>query len=220
MPPKLNVKHILTAALVVAAVLMSGCGGGTPTTPPAVTVRVTVLPDDAELNSAIAEALTGTAQAPTTDANSRPTLPPTWTPTATATPAPPTATITPTPTPTVTPTLSAEAICDNFFTTHNLRPGQYFPPDSTITIYMNRAAPDATVRFHAVQHWSGTNRGADLPGGQANILQLPIRNLPETGQYDWTLTVKSPAYGDICIQSGYFFVTSRESTRAEEARIQ
>jgi hypothetical protein len=83
---------------------------------------------------------------------------------------------------------------------------------------MSASAPaGTTVRFIATQHFSKANRGADLPGGQSNILQLPIKNLPEPGQYDWTLAVKTPNYGDICKQSGWFIATSHESTRAEEA---
>ena len=66
---------------------------------------------------------------------------------------------------------------------------------------------------------AGENRGADGPGGQANIRQLPSKNRPSTGQYDWTLVVQSEAYGDMCAQSGWFIAAGRNSTRAEEERI-
>ena len=59
------------------------------------------------------------------------------------------------------------------------------------------------MRFLAVQHFTGKNLGAELPGGQSNIAELPVKNLPGTGQYDWTLAVKTDAYGDICKQSGW-----------------
>jgi hypothetical protein len=188
------------AVVILTAVFMSGCGGGTPT------------PDAADN---IFSAATSTPFV----AAERPTLPPTWTPTATATPPPPTATITLTPTWTPSPTLSAAAICERFFSTTNLRSGQYFAFDSRISIYTNAAASDATILFEAVHHRTGDIRSAAIPGGQANILQLPIRNLPGTGQYDWTLKVNTPAYGDICVQTGYFFATSQESTRGEEDEI-
>jgi hypothetical protein len=139
--------------------------------------------------------------------------------TFTPTPEPPTATITLSPTPTVTPTLSAEAICEKFYTINNLKPGQYFAWDSKITLFLSAVPPDAKVRFLAVQHFSGANLGADLPGGQSNFAELPVKNLPETGQYDWTLVVKTDNHGDICGQSGWFIVTSQESTRAEEGRV-
>ncbi len=110
-------------------------------------------------------------------------------------------------------------MCDNFMVTTNLHPGRYFAGDNQITLFMTAVAADTTVRLTVVHHWSGENRNADLPGGQANILQLPVRSLPQTGQYDWSLSVVTNAYGDICTTTGYFIATSRESTRAEEATI-
>ena len=74
------------------------------------------------------------------------------------------------------------------------------------------------MRFLAVHHFSGENRGADLPGGGVNILQLPIQSLPQTGQYDWTLAVKTKSYGEICEQSGWFIAAGRNSTRAKILR--
>jgi hypothetical protein len=127
--------------------------------------------------------------------------------------------VTPSPTPTITPTLSADAICEAFYTVDNLKPGQYFAWNSRITLFLNAVPPDSTVRFLAVQHFSQANRGADLPGGQSNFLQLPVKNLPEPGQYDWTLVVTTPNHGDICETSGWFIATGPNSTRAEESRI-
>lgn len=205
-----------TAVLIGAAVLLSACGGMPASTPPPIRV---VFPTDAQagrLGTEVAAALTGTASFATPTPDDRPTLPPTWTPTLTATPAPPTATVTLSPTPTLKPTLSAEAICDAFYVTHNLPSGQILAWDSKVTLYVYALPSDATVRFLAVHHFSGENRGADLPGGQSNILQLPVKNLPATGQYDWTLVVRSETYGDICPQSGWFIAAGPASTRAEE----
>jgi hypothetical protein len=49
-------------------------------------------------------------------------------------------------------------------------------------------------------------------------MELPVKNLPGSGQYDWTLVVKTTNYGDICKQSGWFLTTGPASTRAEESR--
>jgi len=216
--------------------LLSACGG-TPTpfsitTGPALepvspgiataiagTTSAQAANNQTQIAQEVVAALTGTAAPATNTPDTRATLPPTWTLTFTPTRAPPTATITPSLTPTPTPTLSAETICDAFFSVDNLRPGEIFAWDDTITLYVNPVPPDATVRFLAVQHFSGENRGADLPGGGANILRLPIRNLPQTGQYDWMLVVKTGSYGDICEQSGWFIAAGRNSTRAEEDTV-
>lgn len=199
--------------------MLSACAGTPNATP--VIVAITTGGDD-RLQREIAAALTSTANPQTATPNAadnRSTLPPSWTPTFTPTPAPPTATITPTLTPTVTQTLSAEAICDTFYVNSNLRPGEIFAWDSQVTLYVDSVPSDVTVRFLAVHHFSGDNRGADLPGGQSNILQLPVKNLPQTGQYDWTLVIRSESYGDICAQDGWFIAAGRNSTRAEEDRI-
>jgi hypothetical protein len=219
---------VSTAVLIGAAVLLSACAG-TPT-PISITTGPEIVTSSG-IGTAIAQtqvalevaaALTDTAhpQTATPDAaDGRPTLPPTWTPTFTPTAAPPTATITPTATPTVTQTLSAEDICDTFYLTTNLNARKIFAWDHKITLYVDTASADATVHFLAVHHFSGENRAADMPGGQANILQIPVKNLPSTGQYDWTLVIKSPAYGDICSQSGWFITAGRNSTRPEEDRM-
>jgi hypothetical protein len=230
-------KIFMTAVLTGAAVLLSACGG-MPTPPPATPGNIATTPESdiatafkttlesqgasqqTEIAVVVAAALTGTAAPITPTADGRATLPPTWTPTFTHTPAPPTATITPSPvppTPTITPTLSKTAICDAFYTTNNLRSGQIFAWDSKVSLYVSAVPPDATVRFVAIHHFNKeSNRGADLPGGQANILQLPVKNLPQTGQYDWTLSINIKAYGEICTQSGWFIAAGRNSTRAEE----
>jgi hypothetical protein len=209
----------LTAVLIGAAVLLSACAGNS--TPPLASESPQPTRDNqTEIAVEVAAALTGTAnpqQAATPDG--RPTLPPTWTPTFTPTPAPPTATITPTLTPTVTETLSAQAICDNFFTTTNLDSGDIFAWDNTITLYVDNVPSDVSVSFMMTHHFSGENRGVNMPGGQGSIVQLLVKNLPQTGQYDWTLVIESPEYGDICAQDGWFIAAGRNSTRPEEARM-
>lgn len=205
-----------TAALILAAVLLSACAG----TPPVATQPVATVDLQTEVAATVAAVLTGTAIPVTPTRDDRPTLPPTWTPTFTPIPITPNATftITPTLTPTITQTVSVASICDGLNLVTNLKPGQYFRWRSKITLFMGASAPaGTTVRFVATQHFSKATRTADLPGGQSNILQLPVKSLPETGQYEWTLVVKTPNYGDICEQGGWFIATSQESTRAEES---
>jgi hypothetical protein len=207
----------ITAVGLAAAVFLSACGG-TPTA-----TAVTVLPNDTELGTLVAVALTASAQPVTPTSDARPTLPATWTPTFTATAAPPTATMTPTPTPTITPTLSEGDICERFSVTTNLigaAPSlKFLGGRDQITLYTTAAAPDATIYFQAVHHWTGESRQASLPGGQANILTLPVRILPGTGQYDWTLAVRTADGDEICGRTGSFVATRPESTRAEEDDI-
>ncbi|MBL8161618.1 MAG: hypothetical protein JNJ61_06485 [Anaerolineae bacterium] len=160
---------------------------------------------------------------PTSTPLPRATLPPTWTPTATATPAPPTATRTATPTPSVTPTLSAEAICEQFWLVHNLvaSPGRllYIAWDMPITVLASTPASDLTVRLSFTPASGADGIGADLPGGQSIGLNFPARELGAPGQYAWSLMLISPQYGEICAQGGIFALTGRESTRAEERRM-
>jgi hypothetical protein len=188
----------LCFSILVAA--LAACGGTTPVGEKAVSVQ----------------------SSPATP-HVRATLPPTWTPTFTATPAPPTATRTATPTPTLTPTLSAADICSNFWVVSNLTPnaeGQvYFTRNSQISLLLNTDSADDTIHFATTYRLDGKTDGTDLPGGQMEGLVYDIKDLPGPGLYDWSLSIQSKAYGEICKQSGSFMVISRESTRAEESGI-
>jgi hypothetical protein len=48
---------------------------------------------------------------------------------------------------------------------------------------------------------------------------FPIKDMQGVGQYDWSLSVQTPGYGELCKQTGTFIVVGRESTRAEERTI-
>lgn len=95
----------------------------------------------------------------------------------------------------------------------------YFRQDDRIPILTNTGAVDTPVRFLAVHRLSGENQGVDIPGGTLLGIQFPVRYLPRAGLYDWSLSVQSPLYGELCKQNGSFVVVSRESTRKEEATI-
>ncbi|MBI5670599.1 MAG: hypothetical protein HZC41_21610 [Chloroflexi bacterium] len=148
-----------------------------------------------------------------------PTLPPTWTPTPSFTPVSPLPTFTPTPTPTLAPTLAAASLCESFYTDTNLNRRRIFARDMHITLLAQSPAPDVTIRFMAVHHVTGANKGVDMPGGGMTGFQLPVRQLPGTGRYDWTIRIVSPVYGEICEREGWFLVARLESTRAEEAEV-
>ncbi len=155
----------------------------------------------------------------------RPTLPPTWTATFTPTPAPPTATPTVTPTPSATPTSSPQDICKTFFFVSNLTGLSssstllFLKQDAQITMVGGTNSTDDKVHFEAVNRISQKQDGADLPGGGMLGVNFPVKSLPGTGQYDWTVVVQDPNYGDLCKQGGTFVVVSRESTRPEERSV-
>lgn len=152
----------------------------------------------------------------------RPTLPPTWTPTFTATPAPPTATRTPTPTPIPSVTPSAAEICQNFWVVTNLTGSAeplYFNRHSQISMLLNTDSAEDSIHFSLTHRLTGEGKTLDLPGGQMVGGGIPVKDLPAAGLYDWSLSVQSAAYGELCKQTGVFIVISPESTRPEENTI-
>jgi hypothetical protein len=140
------------------------------------------------------------------------TLPPTWTPTFTPTPLPPTVTPTITPTPSPIPTASAEDICAGFKLLHDFDTGKPYPWNGAITFYMTSTAPEVVIRFVAIHRSTGENQGAQFPGGQTIIAELPASLLPHPGLYDWKLSIHSEKYGDLCKQEGTFVVLRPEAT--------
>jgi hypothetical protein len=165
---------------------------------------------------------------------SRPTLPPSWTPTLTFTPAP---TMTHLPTITPRPTLSLDQICGSLQLLSPLPDGLYVPWDGNITVafdvgtgavgrYILTPMPtvgsetptlsaddliQVTVRFLARHRLSGKNLGFMAPGGQGVVVTVAASRLPQPGLYDWTLTVYSDAFGSPCPGlSGYFIVGQPE----------
>jgi len=140
------------------------------------------------------------------------TLPPTWTPTFTPTSLPPTLTPTITPTPSPIPTSSAESICAGFKLLDEFDSGKPFPWDGAIAFYMSSDAPEVVIRFVAIHRSTGENQGAQFPGGQTIIAELPINLLPHPGLYDWTLSVYSETFGDLCEREGTFVVLRPEAT--------
>lgn len=168
--------------------------------------------------AACAPAVPGTPT-PTATPVILPTLPPTWTPTPSFTPAPPLPTATRTRTPTRTPTLDAATLCESFYVDTNLDQRRIFARDMRLTLFAQSPAPDVTIRFLAVHHLTGANKGVDMPGGGMTGFQLPVRQLPGTGRYDWTISLVSAGHGEICERGGWFLVARQESTRAEEGEV-
>ena len=148
----------------------------------------------------------------------RPTLPPTWTPTLTATAAPPTATPSATPAPTSTPTLSAAALCASLWLNTNLRDGAVYAPDARLTLLAHLPAADARLRFLATHRRTGAKQGVELPGGRFTGWQLPAQQFAHPGYYDWTLSVRSDPFGDICQQQGAFWISRRPPSRPDGTR--
>jgi hypothetical protein len=170
----------------------------------------------------IAALETPVAQAPTLSIPpQRPTLPPTWTPTSTETPAPPTPTRTPTRPPTLTPTPAAGDICAALEIQSALdEDGRYFPWDGKIAIAIQNNTPDVIVRFLAVHRLTGDNKGFQIPGGGLYLVDFRVDLLPRPGLYDWTLSAISDSYGEICTQSGYFFIGRPEWENAPDTTFE
>jgi len=95
----------------------------------------------------------------------------------------------------------------------------YFNRTSQISLLLNTNSADDTIHFGTTHRLTGKTDSSDLPGGQMVGLVYAIKDLPAPGLYDWTLSIQSAAYGEICKQSGSFIVISRESTRAQESGI-
>jgi hypothetical protein len=150
----------------------------------------------------------------------RATLPPTWTPTRTPTPLPPTATATLTPTPTATPTVNPDTLCDQFWVETNLDKGRILGWEHRMTFFVTLpAGTGLTLRFVAVHQMTQQQKEVEAPAETAIILQMLVNQLPLPGHYDWTLSLHSETFGELCPQHGWFIAAGRESTRAEERRV-
>lgn len=162
----------------------------------------------------------------------RATLPPTWTNTPTPLP---TSTLTPTPitpTPTLTPVPGVADICPSFTLDHEMSNGQVFNWSDTLRLVLGTTLSEITtadgqvvplvVRFLARNPLDGENLGAQLPGGDVAILELPIYQLPEPGLYRWTVSVYGEGIGDQCEQGGWFIVvrTADDLAALETATVQ
>jgi hypothetical protein len=128
-----------------------------------------------------------------------PTLPATWTPLPTGTPYP-TATATRTPTP--IPTLTAHQICNNFALIAAPTGQQEF--DATVAFGWHGVPVDVSVTVAVIKHDSKEGIRLSLPVAGDTIFRLPLSRLPDEGDYDWTISLQHPIYGEICTQSGRF----------------
>jgi hypothetical protein len=95
----------------------------------------------------------------------------------------------------------------------------YLNEDGQITLLAGTNAPEHVARFVTVYRPSGAEQHTDIPGGSMAEVIFPIKNMQGIGQYDWSLSVQTPAYGELCKQTGTFIVVGRESTRAQERTI-
>lgn len=186
----MNVRALLKACLFVAVLIATSACGTTNSKPPTTPTRSSL----------------ATISAPA----GRATLPPTWTPSFTP---PPSATFTDTPTPSVTPTPSAQAICDGFSVLYEIRPGEPFAWEGGIPIIAGTDINEAVMRFNAVHRNTSDAKLVELPGGQVVVAELPTNLLPHPGLYDWTLSVYSEIYGEICARSGTLIALSPRAER-------
>jgi hypothetical protein len=106
--------------------------------------------------------------------------------------------------PSVTPTAGAESICAGFELLHDFSGELVYPWDGYIPILVRLDSRDAWIRFTATHRISGEGTGFELPGGQTVAMEFQMRALPRPGTYDWTLSVRTEAYGEICALNGSF----------------
>lgn len=131
-----------------------------------------------------------------------PTLPPEWTKTFT-----PTATFTPTDTPTSTPTplLSEAEVCAGMLFDLTEADGMQIRSDEGLTFLAGIVHEDAIVRFLVRRQGAGEDvppEEGSLPGGESYAMTFGFGLEP--GIYDWTVTVSTSIYTDICQQRGTF----------------
>lgn len=81
--------------------------------------------------------------------------------------------------------------------------------DMHITILAQSPA-GVTVRFLAAHRRTDDSRSMDLPGGGLTGFQLPVSRLPAPGLYDWTVSLHSDAYGELCARDGWFVTAAPE----------
>jgi hypothetical protein len=62
------------------------------------------------------------------------------------------------------------------------------------------------VIFELTHRLTGQSDRLEFPGGQMVGLELPIKQMVHSGQYDWKLYVQSTAYGEVCTETGTFLV--------------
>ena len=146
----------------------------------------------------------------------RQALPPTWTasPPPTITP-----TYTPSPVPTAPPTPSADDICDGFNLLYDFTERHFYPWEGYIPIIASLESPDAAFHFEATRRQTTESAGFDLPGGQAVAVEFRINTLPQPGIYDWVLSVRHDAYGDLCQHTGWFVARQPRPTAEATAEV-
>ncbi len=79
---------------------------------------------------------------------------------------------------------------------------------------MSSDAPEVVIRFVATHRATGENQGAQFPGGQTIIAELPVNLLPHAGLYNWELSIYSETYGDLCPREGTFVVLRPQNVEA------
>ncbi len=147
------------------------------------------------------------------------TLPPTWTPTSTFTPLPPTLTPTITPTPTATPTRDPARLCQDFELLSAPLDGASVGYDNRIAFSWRGAPPGMIVRVILLNQETDVGILVQWDSQQALNMTVDMALLPDTGVYDWTLSLYEVPQGDRCPVEGWFVRLTREEsiTPATEA---
>jgi hypothetical protein len=144
-----------------------------------------------------------------------PTLPPVWTETFTPTPSStPTATVTPTP----TATFSAAQVCEGLENSLALMEDVTVRNDEGLRFVAGLEAEDAALTLRFQRRGSDTpSDEAVIPGGNSFLLNVGVTYEP--GIYDWTISVTSPVYEEICQDEGSFEVIAPDVTSTPEQSL-
>jgi hypothetical protein len=133
---------------------------------------------------------------------------------------PTTPTVTPTvPSATPAPTLNAtqqalaEVICEEFTFLYALEDGFVFLPGDRVVFSVSLDAPDAVIRWAAVNTTTGQRIQFDYPGASiVSSESIPVEDLPGSGDYEYSAYLYSPQLGNFCATSGTFRVAAETRT--------
>lgn len=136
---------------------------------------------------------------------SAPTLPPTYTATVTFTPLP---TATDTPTPSITPTFTTAEVCETVTLALGYLNNQVLEQGDELILGFLIEPPDAVLRFQYAGDNDEEPNSLKLAGGDDYFVVMDITMPP--GEYEWTSTVTTDQYTDICQERGSFTVVAPE----------
>lgn len=110
---------------------------------------------------------------------------------------------------TMTATQSAQAVCDGFAVVSAPADNAQLDYDGTATFTWHGVPDGVSVLLKVALHGTGQGLAFSLPISGDSMLPVPFSKISDRqGQYDWTISLKHPLYGEICPHSGSFVRTA------------